>query len=486
MVFLLLLVRLSKPFRSTASWMEYVQDDFYYYLKVAQNIAHGNGSTFNGIVPTNGYHPLWEALFVCVSLFTSRPHAILAVQASMIFLATLATFLLSLRLFRMQKVRPLTGLAFSLWVALYSLRIFVQGMEVTLTVPLILGLVLVALRTEYWLRGFLQSLSFGLLAAATVLSRLDSSILVALLGAGLLSQAEIRNRLRPAHIAGVTLGLMPVLLYFISNEHQFHTLLPVSGMAKQLKLGLSPSLAPWRIMNLNRPGYFLVFLPIPLALAVFPWAARYLSRVQRVVYGAVLIFPFIYFSILSLRSDWPSWGWYLYSLRTGECVSLLLFCSLPPLRKFFQRTTVTCALLLLFLAGWAIWKWPVQTPELYAASMDLAKFASTHHGIYAMGDRSGSAGYLIADPLIQTEGLMMDRAYLDQLRSGRPLKEVLNRYHVRYYIGSSQAPLDGCFQAIEPSQAGPASPHLTDRFCGKPVAAFVHDGRYTYVYDLTD
>jgi hypothetical protein len=128
----------------------------------------------------------------------------------------------------------------------------------------------------------------------------------------------------------------------------------------------------------------------------------------------------------------------------------------------------------------------VQTPELYAASMDLAKFASTHHGIYAMGDRSGSAGYLIADPLIQTEGLMMDRAYLDQLRSGRPLKEILNRYHVRYYIGSSQAPLDGCFQAIEPSQAGPASPHLTDRFCGKPVAAFVHDGRYTYVYDLTD
>ena len=28
-----------------------------YYLKVAQNLAHGHGSTFNGLVRTNGYQP---------------------------------------------------------------------------------------------------------------------------------------------------------------------------------------------------------------------------------------------------------------------------------------------------------------------------------------------------------------------------------------------------------------------------------------------
>jgi len=34
-------------------------DDAYYYLQISRNIALGNGSTFDGIGKTNGYHPLW-------------------------------------------------------------------------------------------------------------------------------------------------------------------------------------------------------------------------------------------------------------------------------------------------------------------------------------------------------------------------------------------------------------------------------------------
>lgn len=34
-------------------------EDGYYYLKVAQHMAHGLGSTFDGLDLTNGYHPLW-------------------------------------------------------------------------------------------------------------------------------------------------------------------------------------------------------------------------------------------------------------------------------------------------------------------------------------------------------------------------------------------------------------------------------------------
>lgn len=483
-VFVLLLFRLAQPFFSGLSWMEYVQDDFYYYLKVGQNIAHGHGSTFNGIVPTNGYHPLWELLVTGLSIFSSSPHAILGFQAVTIFGATLATFLLSMRLFKLGNIRLLTALALSLWVALYSLRIFIQGMEVTLTVPLILALLLCTLNSRRWLAGFWSSFAFGLLAACTVLSRLDSLILVGLLGFCLLLQPEVRRGIGAAQVVGVGLGLLPVLLYLLSNHVLFQTWLPVSGMAKQLKAGLVPSLNPWRIMNLNSPGYLLVFLPIPLAILLLPWAAKHLTRLQQAIYGAVLVFPFIYFSILSLRSDWPSWGWYLYSLRTGVCVSFLVFCCVPAIRNFLQRSAVTYALLAIFLLGWVTWKWPAQTPELYAASADLGTFSHTHPGIYAMGDRSGSAGYLITSPLIQTEGLMMDRNYLDELRSGHPLRQVLADYRVRYYVGSSKAPVQGCFQAVEPSQAGPASPHLVDNFCKPPVATFVHDGHYTMVYDL--
>src|SRR5215510_4787998 len=45
----------------------FTRDDAYYYFKVAQNISEGNGSTFDGINKTNGYHPLWMA--ICIPIF---------------------------------------------------------------------------------------------------------------------------------------------------------------------------------------------------------------------------------------------------------------------------------------------------------------------------------------------------------------------------------------------------------------------------------
>ena len=46
-------------------------DDTYFYLQVAWNFARGLGSTFNGIMPTNGYHPLW--MLLCALVYTIVP-----------------------------------------------------------------------------------------------------------------------------------------------------------------------------------------------------------------------------------------------------------------------------------------------------------------------------------------------------------------------------------------------------------------------------
>ena len=45
----------------------FLSDDAFYYYKIAQNIVEGRGSTFDGVNPTNGYHPLW--LIICVPIF---------------------------------------------------------------------------------------------------------------------------------------------------------------------------------------------------------------------------------------------------------------------------------------------------------------------------------------------------------------------------------------------------------------------------------
>ena len=45
----------------------FLSDDAFYYLKIARSIAEGRGSTFDGLHPTNGYHPLWMLVVVGVT-----------------------------------------------------------------------------------------------------------------------------------------------------------------------------------------------------------------------------------------------------------------------------------------------------------------------------------------------------------------------------------------------------------------------------------
>ncbi len=59
-----------------------------------------------------------------------------------------------------------------------------------------------------------------------------------------------------------------------------------------------------------------------------------------------------------------------------------------------------------------------------------------------MGDRAGAVGYMASQPVLQTEGLMMDSQYLENIRKRRDLVEVLRGYGARYYI-STRAVMGG-------------------------------------------
>src|SRR5215472_16770045 len=178
---------LLEPFHSGLPWMTYEEDDFFYYLKIAQNVAHGAGSTFNGIVPTNGYHPLWMIVLTVFSFFTSKPRLILAFLSACSFISTVATYLLSRKLIRFSGGGKIIASALAAYVALYALHIFTGGMEVILTVPLVLAVLLLAQKTEWWQRGLWQSACLGLLVSAMILSRLDSMLMAGLIFIALLA-----------------------------------------------------------------------------------------------------------------------------------------------------------------------------------------------------------------------------------------------------------------------------------------------------------
>lgn len=501
-----------RPLFSQIPAMLFFEDDFYYYLKVAQNLAHGVGSTFNGIVSTNGYHPLWFLLLTALSSVTSRPHAILAFVAATLFVSIVAIYILTRRLLTLSGVDLLLASALAVYATAYSMHVLFGGMEVTLTVPLLLLVVLLARRPALldarpallapdpassvptW-RPFAL---LGLAASAMILSRLDTLLLAALIFLSVIAHRDLRLRLTSSSLAGLTLGLLPVALYFASNLLLFGTLLPISGAAKQLKTNLLPSSPAW-ISAYDRPLSQLVnLIPILLAIALLllprkriperfsAYLALRLSQLDRAVFLPVLAFPFLYIALLSCRSDWQLWGWYLYPYRSAFCVSLVVLCAVPAVRTLLSRPVVNALLALFVLTRLPGLYWPIGGREaIYEAAVDLQQFASTHPGVYAMGDRSGMVAELIPDPVIQTEGLMMDRTFLDSIRQQQSLLSVLARYHVRYYIGTTQQPLrSGCFEAVEPFQAGPASPHMRATLCQSPIATYTHRGYTTLVYDL--
>jgi hypothetical protein len=473
---------LAAPLFSHDFWLIFVQDDLLYYLKVAQSIAHGHGSTFNGVVSTNGYQPLWLLVLTGLSFFTEKSGSVMIFLSIVNLVASIATFLLSSRLLRLSGARPLLVFALASWITLYSVTLFFYGMEVTLTVPIVLG-VLCLLHNMTWLeQGFLRTFVLGLLLSAMVLSRIDTMIFGMLLLIGILASPSVRQRMRPKLIAGVGLGLSPVPLYFLLNHLLFHTWLPISGMAKELKLNYLPSPEPWRVFFHPLAGGLAV-LAIGSFLLFFIIRDR-LSPITRVLIPATLIFPFLYYFILCCVSDWTLWGWYIYPTRAALCISLLTLLFWQPSLKFLERTSVTVVLLLSVLACLSVLHWTRQQADIYAASEQVRQFAQMHPGVYALGDGAGRVAYMIPDPVIQTEGLMMDREYLGYVARRTPLRETLAHYQVRYYIATAYEPFTGCFEASEPAKGGPGSAKMRATFCEAPLASFLHDGNRTLIYDL--
>lgn len=480
-------------------YLAFYEDDFFYYLRVAQQIAAGKHSTYDGLHLTNGYHPLWMLVIVTLTRLFGTGIGFFYAFQSLLVACVLATYLLCNR--TLVTVAPRAA-----WLpqfvaaalATSELMLATGGMEVVLAIPLIAALVYYRLCRFTWTPS--HAFVLGLLSAAVVLARLDAAILVlsmAVLDLLWHRSVPLHHRLR-CTIAFLC-GTLPVALYLALNNVWFHTLMPVSGQAKQMRFHRSPS---WMIFSTH------VFTPPERLFLVFPcllvtiasliillsspqWRARLRGRVPCLL--ALLLFPFLFITALSVLTDWPMWSWYAYPLVAsgmGSAVVLLAADSSFAGRAVRALRWPALALLVLIWGTFAVSRWRNATrPDkvgysIYLAAVDIARFDRTHPGVYAMGDRAGTPGYLLHEPLIQLEGLVMDKAFLDNIRKQRSLAEVLHEYGVRYYIATNPVQSNGCWLTAEPLLAGADAPHMRGRFCMQPVAEFLHGNYNTVIFDL--
>ena len=462
----------------------FFEDDFFYYVQVARNLVDHGSSTFDGVHLTNGYHPLW--LLTLTALYA-------AFKGTAFFVAVQAVSLALLALFYTATVRVLERLGAThtrlaaLLLSLQVLLLFRYGMEVSAALPLGFAATAYLLGEDFrWTNA--QTFCFGLLSCLTVLARLDCALLIAILFLGLTLAADAPWSTRLKRSAIFTTAFTPFFLYLVINVRIFHSLLPVSGHAKQLKPLWPPSLVP--VVSLVFPidrmkAVFvlpaLLLLALGLVRLVKLWPAQ--NQRTRPACCALLAFSFLHLATLCLLSDWPVWPWYFYSLTFSSVAALALLLRPGASRFWTPALAITSAFYVVYIGVYSVKKQP-STMALLAE--DVATYAQQHPGNYAMGDEAGTAAWLSRQPIVQLEGLMMDADYVKLIAARTPLQQIFARYGTQYYIllGVRPGP-DGCTHSFEPTQGGPHSPHALGTTCATPLAHFERDGVSMNIFDAS-
>ncbi|MEM7583770.1 MAG: hypothetical protein AAF560_10355 [Acidobacteriota bacterium] len=222
-------------------------DDGFYYLQIARHLAAGSGSTFDGLNPTNGYHPLWLLCLTLLAVLLPVPEDLLLASFALQVLLAAATTVGIYRLARCVMGPVGAAVAAVGWIRIQcTYWTSWAGMEYSLQALLIVWLLVQYAKgprsknVEPWL------LQLGGIASLAFLARLDNLLLAGLLLASLLFAGRrdpgqpaaasygiaIPERLRSAAwFAGPV--ILTVVAYVALNLWSFGHPAPVSGAVKQ-------------------------------------------------------------------------------------------------------------------------------------------------------------------------------------------------------------------------------------------------------------
>jgi len=300
-------------------------DDSFYYVQIARHVVAGRGSTFDGVNPTNGYHPLWMAICIVVARFVhgfaALPIALVVVQV----LITAAGAWVLLRAWR-NALTPAFSAAAVLLLAAHAGWAYHNLMESGVSFFFLATLCWLAFRkdaVQCWTSN--RGLAAGLLMLGAIYARLDNALLVLGLVVGMFFAARQSNGARAALVATariatvLAVGFAPYLIY---NATVFGHVMPISGRVKQSMAflpGADPAVLP-RIIEAvrNTAVYEGVRSPFTyLSIWIGPLLVVYLligavrRRSPRAWIEAGLLAALLaHFTYYAATSVWGFFTWY--------------------------------------------------------------------------------------------------------------------------------------------------------------------------------
>jgi hypothetical protein len=421
------------------------QDDFYYYYLTAKNLAFHGFSSFDGIVPTNGYHPLWLwCLTGLVAITGGNDHSFFQLFAAVQILSATGSALLLWRFF-VQVYEKQTWLAPVVLVASLLLTVLIfSGMETAVVVPCYVLFLLTFLSV---LENTVLSIPFllsGLTASLMILARLDTTLALSIAFALLIFKRVGWLKLRM-----FLLGLTPVVAYLIYNHKVFGSWEPVSAEAKQLAIGVHFSWRPIDAIGSPRGSIYFLLTVAGMVLEIRSYRRPHKnSGVRIVIFG----FPLLFALVLALKLSWSSYYWYFYPYPISAAAALFEIRSLisDKFRNIVDRLAPIALIAVVTIASFILYRDIIgltsklnlvesQTraqPNIYIHALGIKPFTDAHPGRYAMGDRAGLTAFVTGQPILQLEGLAADQAMVDSIAAQADLLRVFRKYGVQYYIVS--------------------------------------------------
>jgi len=394
--------------------------------------------------------------------------------------SAICTAYLTVRLFQKLYGEHLWAAVLSLLTSLLLTVLIFLSMETVLAIPLYVGYFL-AFHHSFRSERERDVLVAGLIGSSLVLARLDTLLLA---GMGLLIILGYRRKFMWWYCA----GLLPIILYFISNRVYFSNWLPVSAQVKMLSDGFHFNFRAIEAVGTPRGALYILLTIVGLGAAL-----RNLKRASSSPIVRILLFgfPLLFAITLALRMTWSSYMWYFYPYPVAAAAGLLEIRSAISERwqKIIDRLALPSFAIILLVAAVVLYRDVngltahinlVESriraqPNIYLHALGIRPFTETHPGRYAMGDRAGLTAFITGQPILQTEGLAADQAMVDSIREHADLLNVLRKYGVHYYVASY--PLrefkerDGHWDLFEPhkQQVQPWAPTMHGRFYAPEV-----------------
>jgi hypothetical protein len=406
-------------------------DDTYFYLQVAWNFARGMGSTFNTLMPTNGYHPLW--MLLCAAVYKVLPSRI----AGMHGVAVLTSVLDGVMLWTMRQL--LKQVAGDLWVLAFAVLIPFSFLSQLGTEGALSGLFLALVILHAYAMGESPSLRtamlFNLEAALAVLSRLDNIFIIGFVWAAVWIELTRKGERSGRRLQLAMLPIYAVLwgAYLGSNWIYFHTLQPISGLLKS-KSAVTHALKD----HFPHTALFAMVLILGCFTVV---ALRKRDVFFRVVEVPFLLGVIVHGSYIVLRmSSETRWTWYYTSWIFLGAVLLARagFVVLAPRRWL---VTPTAAVLVLLLAGGWVklsYKRCYLGPSLRPPQslIDAVSGKTGIHNAFVF-DEPGYLAYFSDLKLIPLDGLMGDVAFQHDLAT-KGVRALATEYHIDGFIGPGE------------------------------------------------